>query len=91
MKRVLSIIVITTIIFLIGFVFLRVENEDFAATLLDDVRLDSTRIRKNKATLSGAIMTWDVATGSILTGDTMSWSILSWFNNCYIRCTKVFT
>lgn len=72
MKRILSIIAVTTIIFLIGFVFLRVENEDFAATLLDDTGLNSARIRKNKESMS-----WSVATGAILTGDTMSGSLFS--------------
>ena len=78
MKRVLSIIIVTTIIFLIGFAFLRVENEDFAATLLDDTGLDATRIRKNKeAMLSWAKMSWDVTTGSIMTWEATSGAILS--------------
>ena len=72
MKRIISIIVVTTIIFLIGFVFLRVENEDFAETLLDDAWLNSARIRKNKEAMSWSTMSWDVTTGAIMT-----WVLLS--------------
>ena len=77
MKRVLSIIVVTTIIFLIGFVFLRLQNEEFAETLLDDTGLNSARIRKNKAAMSGSTMSWDVSTGSVMTGDIMSWAVMT--------------
>lgn len=78
MKRVLTIIVVTIIIFLIGFVFLRVQNEEFAETLLDDAGLNTARIRKNRATMSWSVMTGATMSGQVMTWDTMSWAMLSW-------------
>ena len=52
MKRVLSIIIVTVIIFLIGFAFLWVNNEEFAEKMVDDVGLNATRIRKHKMSMT---------------------------------------
>lgn len=77
MKRIISIIVVTTIIFLIGFVFLRVENEDFAATLLDDTGLNSVRIRKHKDAMSWSVSTGSTLSGEVMTGNVLTWSVLT--------------
>ena len=83
MKRVLSIIIVTVIIFLIGFAFLWVNNEEFAEKMVDDVGLNATRIRKHKmsmtwSTVTWSIMTWDLATGAMMSGGSMSGMTMTW-------------
>jgi uncharacterized protein YneF (UPF0154 family) len=60
MKRLLTIIIVSALAFGIAFFFLWLENKEFADKLVDDARLNTTRIRQNRPVKV-------VETGSVLT------------------------
>ena len=70
MKRLLSLIIITSLIGLIAFTCLRVKNEEVAQELADFAHLNTRWISRNKVqhTGSGSTLSGSVASGSTTTG-----------------------
>lgn len=85
MKRLLTIVLVTSIVFGLWFGYLWFQDKKAAEEIVDNgAELNSAGIRDIRAeiaswqALSGENLSWDIASGSLASGGVLSWDVLSW-------------